>query len=157
MSAKEETLKHIDRVRELLADVVARLEKRASCHDASKLESPEVETFEKYTHMLRGVTYGSEEYKRFLAEMKPALQHHYTHNSHHPEHFATGIRGMSLLDVIEMLVDWKAATERHADGDILTSVEKNQQRFGYTDELKQILLNTVREMGLAVSLSGDRP
>lgn len=59
-----------------------------------------------------------------------------------------GIGGMSLLDLIEMLVDWKAASERHADGDFLASIEYNQGRFGYTDEMKAILLNTARELGL---------
>jgi hypothetical protein len=59
-----------------------------------------------------------------------------------------GIRGMSLLGLLECLLDWKAATLRHADGDLLRSIEINQKRFGYSDELKQILLNTVAELGL---------
>lgn len=54
-----------------------------------------------------------------------------------------GLRGMSLLDVLEMLCDWKAATARHDDGDIRKSIEINQRRFCYSDELKQILLNTL--------------
>lgn len=54
-----------------------------------------------------------------------------------------GIRGMSLFDLIEMLCDWKAATLRHNDGNIRRSIELNQKRFGYSDELKQILLNTL--------------
>jgi hypothetical protein len=144
-----ETLRHIGRVRELIGLADYNLLMRAARHDASKLEPPEKEVFDEYTGRLRSSTYGSEEYRGFLAAMKPALDHHYAHNSHHPEHFADGVRGMSLLDVLEMLLDWKAATERHADGCILRSVEANQKRFGYSDELKAILLNTVRELGLA--------
>jgi hypothetical protein len=53
------------------------------------------------------------------------------------------MRFMSLVDIVEMLCDWKAATLRHADGDIRKSIEQNQQRFGYSDELKSILLNTL--------------
>jgi hypothetical protein len=53
------------------------------------------------------------------------------------------LRGMNLFDVLEMLCDWLAATKRHADGDIRKSVEINQERFGYGDELKRILLNTL--------------
>jgi hypothetical protein len=45
-------------------------------------------------------------------------------------------------------MDWKAATLRHADGDILKSIEINQKRFGYSDDLKEIFKNTVKEMGL---------
>ena len=50
---------------------------------------------------------------------------------------------MNLVDLIEMICDWKAASERHADGDIYKSIEINQKRFGYSDELKQILKNTI--------------
>ena len=81
--------------------------------------------------------------------MKPALDHHYAVNSHHPEFYADGIRGMSLLDITEMLCDWKAAALRHADGNILKSIEINQKRFGYSDELKQILFNTVHALRIA--------
>lgn len=77
--------------------------------------------------------------------MGVALEHHYKNNRHHPEHFKNGIEGMTLVDLCEMISDWKAATLRHDDGDILKSIEMNQQRFGYTDELKQILINTVNE------------
>jgi hypothetical protein len=148
-SVKAETLMHIRRVQALVGAAIRNLSARQDAHDTSKLESPEAETFEEYTAKLKGSTYGSDEYKRFLAEMKPALDHHYAHNSHHPEHWPDGIRGMSLLDLIEMLLDWKAATERHADGNILKSIEINQKRFGYSDDLKMVFLNTVRELGLA--------
>jgi hypothetical protein len=80
--------------------------------------------------------------------MKPALDHHYAQNRHHPEHHASGIAGMTLLDLIEMLCDWKAATERHEDGDMARSIQQNQERFGYSDELRLVLENTARELGL---------
>lgn len=54
------------------------------------------------------------------------------------------IKSMDLIDLIEMISDWKAATMRHDDGDILKSLEINQKRFGYSDELKQILINTLK-------------
>ena len=53
------------------------------------------------------------------------------------------ISKMNLVDIIEMICDWKAATMRHADGDIKRSIEINKKRFGYGDELEAILLNTV--------------
>ena len=59
-----------------------------------------------------------------------------------------GLDGMSLMDIIEMLCDWQAATLRHADGDILKSIEINQKRFKYSDEMKQILLNTIGDLEL---------
>lgn len=50
---------------------------------------------------------------------------------------------MTLIDLLEMLCDWKASSERHTDGDIYRSIEINQSRFGYSDELKTILKNTI--------------
>lgn len=144
--SRQDTQAHIGRVQELLDMVCGRLEDRAYAHDLSKLEEPEKSIFDEFTPKLKGSTYGSDEYKQFLAEMSVALQHHYAHNSHHPEYHKYGIAGMSLLDLLEMLVDWKAATERHADGDILKSLEINRVRFGISDQLAQILQNTVDEL-----------
>lgn len=146
--SRPDTSAHIDRVRELLSQVRSNLAIRASCHDASKLQDPEKPIFDKYTPLLRDTTYGSDEYRTYLGEMKVALDHHYGANTHHPEHYAAGISGMSLLDAIEMLCDWKAATERHADGDLAKSIEMNQERFGYSDDIRAWLTNTARELDL---------
>jgi hypothetical protein len=143
MDSRPATLAHITQVQDIMWEVIHDLIRRASVHDQSKLASPEVELFDEMTPKLATSTYGSEEYKGFLQQLKPALDHHYAHNSHHPEHYADGVRGMSLLDLVEMLCDWKAATLRHKDGDIRKSIEMNQKRFGYSDELKQIFLNTL--------------
>ena len=134
---------HIAEVRRLLGKVLSGLTRRAMLHDQSKLESPEVEHFDRAAFRLAGCAYGSAEYKKSLADLKPALDHHYAVNSHHPEHYPDGICGMNLLDLAEMIADWKAASLRHADGDVRVSIEINQKRFGYSDELKGILLNTL--------------
>ena len=138
-----DTKAHIKEVERALYRFIGSLVGRAILHDASKLESPEKEAFDLYTPRLRGLTYGSDEYRRCLEEMKPALAHHYANNRHHPEHHRDGVRGMNLVDVVEMFCDWSAAVKRHADGDLRRSIEINQARFGYSDDLKQILLNTV--------------
>lgn len=145
--SRPDTEAHITRVRALIGDAVENMHDRAFHHDLSKLRSPEKEMFDEYTPRLRATTYGSDEYKAALVEMGAALRHHYTHNSHHPEHYPNGIEGMSLLDVLEMLADWKAATERHADGNLTRSLEINAARFGISPQLLSILANTVREMG----------
>lgn len=190
--SRPETLKHIAEVQSRMQRVIDDLGHRAAVHDQSKLTSPEVETFDEYTPRLAGSTYGSDEYKSFLAAIKPTLDHHYAANSHHPEHYRwycpvckgafsesqaqfttcpddkphrfcprccvggsviweceledrpdKGILGMSLVDLIEMLCDWKAATLRHNDGCIRKSIDINQKRFGYSDELRAIFLNTL--------------
>jgi hypothetical protein len=142
----QETLDHIRRVQKYLHRVAANLMERARVHDTSKLSEPEASVFAEFTPKLKNSTYGSDEYKQFLAAMKPALDHHYKNNRHHPEHWPNGIQDMSLVDLIEMFCDWKAATERHADGSLLKSIEMNKKRFGYGDELERIFLRTAIEL-----------
>ncbi len=144
--SKDETTAHILRVRELLYIVQNKLEERGFKHDLSKLQPPEKDGFDKVTGVLKGLTYGSDEYKTQLARLKPILDHHYAHNSHHPEHYPNGVDGMTLLDLIEMFCDWKAATERHADGNIEKSIQHNKGRFKLTDQLANIFENTRKEM-----------
>jgi hypothetical protein len=141
--SRPDTYKHIQTVQNFLRYVINDFVNRSLWHDQSKLVSPEVEVFDEYTPLLATSTYGSDEYKGFLTGMKVGLDHHYAANTHHPEHYPDGIQGMNLLDVLEMLCDWKAATMRHNNGDIRKSIEINQQRFGYSDELKTLLLNTL--------------
>ena len=138
-----ETFRHIQLVQSFLGRVVREFLARSERHDRSKLVSPEVEVFDEMTPKLAGSTYGSDEYRSYLAVMKPALDHHYAANDHHPEHYPGGISDMSLVALLEMLCDWKAATLRHDDGDIRRSIQINQGRFGYSDELKRIFLNTL--------------
>lgn len=78
--------------------------------------------------------------------MKPALNHHYATYRHHPEHFQNGINDMNLIDIVEMIADWKAASERQKDGNLLVSIEKNAKRFHIDDQLKQILINTAKTL-----------
>ena len=142
-----DTQEHIVKVMVNMFKVSSKLDKRALNHDKSKLEQPELDIFVEYTPKLKQSTYGSEEYKENLKGMKVALDHHYKVNSHHPEHYDNGVNGMCLLDIVEMLCDWKAATERHVDGDIRKSLEMNRERFNISDQLHEILLNTVNRMG----------
>jgi uncharacterized protein DUF5662 len=143
-----DTTLHINRVRFLLGQCAIALLERGAKHDASKLEEPEKAIFDTVGNRLAAITYAGEEYQHSLADLKTALDHHYAHNAHHPEHYSNGIDGMSLFDLTEMLMDWKAASERHPGGtNILRSVEISSDRFSVSDQLKQILLNTVKEIG----------
>ena len=117
-----ETQKHIENVRKYIRVMTDKLTARGVEHDRLKLESPEVDVFAEYTPKLASATYGSEEYKTFLKEMDVALQHHYANYRHHPEHFANGINDMNLIDIAEMLCDWKAAAMRQNDGNLLKSI-----------------------------------
>ena len=107
-----DTILHINRVRFLLGQCAIILLARGAKHDASKLEEPEKAIFDAIGNRLAVITYAGEEYKHSLADLKAALDHHYAHNTHHPEHYPNGVDGTSLFDLTEMLMDWKAAGER---------------------------------------------
>jgi hypothetical protein len=206
MDSRIETYKHIQLVHRYLNNIIVQLLARSAEHDQPKLYSPEVEIFDEITDRLANSTYMSEEYKGFLKELKPALDHHYANSRHHPEHFyefspayeeelkeelellkymldfdkdedmdklnfikshfykttfrrmisrfekllnesTSRINNMNLLDIIEMTADWVSSVKRHVDGNIYTSIEKNQERFGYSDQIKNILINTVDIIG----------
>lgn len=182
-----QTMRHIERVRNLLNLFVGELLTRAEQHDQSKLDSPEVELFTEFTPKLAACTYGSPEYDGFRKAMGSALAHHYANNRHHPEHHkdcwgeettrlrlditaldmceglarevrdrlkvrlerdllatASSLNNMTLVDILEMIVDWKAASERHNDGNILKSIEVNCERFGLSAQLVRILESTAK-------------
>lgn len=199
--SRPDTEAHIARVRELLDDCACRFNERGVVHDRSKLEEPEKSAFDRLKALsLSGMAYGSEEYRACLRAEKPAIEHHYKANSHHPEyypkrdggmlavmlretarvqkeqaglaalhtdeaaaaaelvktadfisatadHLESEVNGMSLFDVLEMLMDWKAATERMKNGgDIHASLVHNTGRFKLSPQLVNIMQNTINEM-----------
>jgi hypothetical protein len=146
MDATKQTKEHIKTVGLQINKVIQKLSNRSLNHDKSKLKEPEKSLFDIYTRKLKNTTYGSIEYKQYLKELKPALDHHYTNNRHHPEHFNNDFSKMNLVDLIEMICDWNAATLRHDDGDIYKSLEINKKRFNIPDILMSILQNTVDDV-----------
>ena len=145
--SRQDTIDHINKVQVRIAEFQAGLDIRAAVHDRSKLQEPEKSGYDQLVADLKDIVYGTDEYRAALAAAKPVIDHHYAHNSHHPEHYPNGIAGMSLLDIVEMLCDWKAASERTKQGSIAASLAHNKQRFGIDDQLAAILENTVRELG----------
>ncbi len=83
--SKAATLEHMRMVSFILNGVLRELLHRIEIHDEGKLQPEEKDIFDKYTPKLKGSEYGSDEYKGFLKGMKPALDHHYATNRHHPE------------------------------------------------------------------------
>lgn len=142
-----DTLRHSLRVADLMSAPIKELLDRSIRHDLSKTVEPERSTYDEFVPKLRTATYGSEEYRSLVAAMGAGLAHHYAHNRHHPEHFPDGLRGMTLVDLIEMLADWTAATERGRDGDLAASLEIHSERFGIAPQVMDILRNTARQYG----------
>lgn len=140
-----DTLKHVRRVQTLLAEFAAQLLARGAVHDDSKFSEAEKSHFDIATPKLKTLTFGTPEYAASLAELKPALDHHYAVNSHHPEHYPNGVDGMDLLDLVEMVLDWKAASERGATSALRLAPAFD--RFKISPQLQSIIRNTAERAG----------
>ena len=144
--SKIDTLEHKQTVAKLITEFCETMLKRAVNHDNSKLDKVEKDLFDIETPVLKTLTYGTPEYKESLKRLGVALEHHYKHNSHHPEHYENGIDDMDIFDIVEMLFDWRAASLRHTDGDVLKSIEINKKRFNMSDQLVKIFENTAKKL-----------
>lgn len=146
-----DTRDHIGKVQARIHECTNNLIVRAERHDKSKLMEPEKSALDRIGPPGK-VAYsrGGEmtpEYQAFLDTLEPMLDHHYAHNSHHPQHYPNGMDGFSLLDLLEWLCDIKAAGERYEGGNIAESMKTNRGRFKISDQVFAILENTVRELG----------
>src|ERR1051326_5675074 len=139
-----DTLRHSLRVAELMGEPIKELIDRSVRHDLSKTREPELATYNQFAPRLREAAYGTAEHAALVAAMGEGLRHHYAHNRHHPEHFADGINGMTLVDLVEMLADWKAATERGRGDDLARTLQLNCERFGVSGQLRNTLVNPAR-------------
>jgi hypothetical protein len=142
----KDTLTHIANVQNEIGYIALDLIERGNQHDWSKLQAPEKEALDVYTPLLKDTTYDGPP-RIQEPQFQAYLAHHYALNSHHPEFYTYGIDDMTLMDIIEMLCDWHAATLRHADGSIAKSLEINRTRFKIGDQLLHILENTALALG----------
>jgi hypothetical protein len=151
LRTRDETLDHRVAVRGSLDAVANMLRVRGKNHDKSKLSDEELPYFAAASS-LKTLKYGSREYQSALAQLGPALTHHYCNNRHHPEHFDNGIPDMNLIDIIEMLCDWNCAAARHGeDHNIFKSINHNRMRFHIHYQMACILWNT------AIEVLGEEP
>ena len=142
------TRKHMQRVAHLLGDAAIEFVKRGQRHDLSKLEPVEMEPLQRMQDLIDAegqAPYGSDEYKRRTAMLGDMTKHHYAANSHHPEHYENGVDGMDLYDVLEMVLDWKAASERGEES--VVNISASVARFNISPQLESIIRNTVERAG----------
>lgn len=135
---------HISRVRKHLSVFISLLRQRAISHDSSKLKSPEFEMWCEMDKEPR-YAYGTEKYKAKIKKWQYLFKLHYKQNRHHPEHFEFGINGMTLVDLIEMLCDWLGYKDTLSVTEAVSLIEKQMKRFNFTEELQDIMINTLIE------------
>ena len=144
-----ETWEHIEKVRTNMEVIAKNMANRSNYHDQSKLKEPELKSYSYYGAQLRNYKYGSPEYFQMFnsPEFRVGLDHHYANNSHHPEYYPNGIRGMSMMDILEMMADWKAAAERTKEGNLKDSFAYNKKRFDIPDDIFNMMERTAKELG----------
>lgn len=141
-----DTSGHIARVQELLREVCSRLTIRAVEHDMSKRVEPEKSGYDHWKPILKTLPEDSPEMAAAREAMGEVLEHHVKANpGHHPSGNPNGIPDMSLLGLVEMLADWRAAADEKAPYVLL--LDFNIERFGIDAQLAAVLKNTVRELG----------
>jgi hypothetical protein len=140
-------LRHIARVQELLNAFASEIMRRGQCHDASKLGPVEKPIRDANPPNFKNV-FGSPEARAHIRAIQVAVDHHYTLNSHHPEHYGEqGVYGMDLADLVEMFFDWKAAGEPYVSDTIADSIAKNAGKYDLDPQIVAILTNTARRLG----------
>lgn len=146
----QDWVQHVQWITELLLLVQWDLSRRIMTHDRSKIMAPEErDIYAKVVPKFAKTTFGTEEHRAVGRELRPAWKHHLHHNRHHPEHFSLGIDGMTLIDLVEMMCDWKAAGLRKADeASLENSVNILKERHGIGPQLEQILKNTAKDLDL---------
>jgi len=135
---------HRARVFHLMSRMSQEVMLRGNRHDESKYSKEEFIPYSAVIDKFEQYPYGSKEREAIYESIRPALDHHFQQNRHHPEHFADKIEGMNLIDLLEMLCDWKSATQNNPDklGDLETSIAVATKKYNISPQLARILYNT---------------
>ena len=137
-------IQHIQWLMEGMCFVQTAIMHRLLTHDRTKIEPPELEAYAEVVPAFKGLVFGSEEHIANGKRLGPAWKHHTEHNLHHPEHHPDGIDGMTLIDLIEMVCDWRAAALRRGSFDVEQSLNVLRDRHGISPQLENVIRNTGR-------------
>ena len=141
-----DTLLHISEVKENLETVASELRKRGEAHDRTKLQELEFDAFVSTRDQFKKANYGTKEYDACVSAVKPAVVHHHKNNRHHTDFHENGINDMTLIDIIEMVADWRAAARRSPDKKFADTLDYAKKKYGIDDQMFGIICNTLRAL-----------
>ncbi len=141
-----DTLLHISEVKENLEEFSSELRKRGESHDRTKLQELEFDSFVSTREKFKKANYGSPEYQECIELTKSAVEHHYKNNRHHTAFHADGINDMNLIDIIEMIADWKAAARRSPGKKLIDTLDYSKNKYGIDDQMFKIINNTLKDL-----------
>lgn len=142
--SKQDTMEHKKQVSAIMQIVIDNLTKRMNDHDNSKLSSPEKEKYDECIPLIKQTVFGTPEYKDAVSKLGDALGHHYRNNDHHPEyHGEHGVIAMDLLQLIEMICDWRASAKRDNRDWIESFHYCCDEKYHIQEPLKRVLFTTI--------------
>jgi len=144
-----DTIVHVSEVREHLQKMIDDLTVRGIVHDRSKFQEPEFSVFCGTREEFKKANYGTPEYEAVTKKAQVAVDHHYKHNRHHTAFHKNGVDDMNLLDLLEMLADWKAANRRSPDLTFLESLPRCYKKYGMDNTIIRLLENTITYLEMA--------
>lgn len=140
-----DTVLHIGEVQEALEVMCSKLKQRGLSHDRTKLQQLEFDGFVSTREKFKKANYGSPEYQECIKLTKPAVDHHYKNNRHHTGYHKNGINDMTLIDLLEMIADWKAAARRSPDKKLEDTLEYAFKKYKIEPQLQLLIKNTLIE------------
>ena len=135
---------HVSEVQENLEIMASELRKRGFAHDRTKFQETEFDAFCSTREKFKKANYGSPEYQECIDIIKPAIDHHYQNNRHHTKYHKNGFRDMTLIDVLEMIADWKAAARRSPDKPhLIDTLNDAFKKYEIGEEMQGFIRRTV--------------
>lgn len=116
--------RHVRFVQMALDEVSHELDRRGMAHDLSKMLDDEFAGFSRINAAARINKFGSPEYSEAMQRERGTIDLHFSRNPHHAEYYAEhpvaqtnnrGAEGMTFIDIIEMVCDWRGAQQGYND------------------------------------------
>ena len=141
-------LKHKEEITQLMSKFAAEISYRSGIHDNSKFSPEEFDVYSSNVQDFNKYDFDSEEEKRLRERVYPAAKAHQKRNRHHPEHFKNGIDDMNLIDLLEMICDWKSASSRAPGDSLRKGLPILKEKYKISPQLYQILTNTIKDFNM---------
>lgn len=149
----EYILQHKRRIIKWAEVFIDEIRRRASVHDDSKLEEPEISGWKAMDKEPR-CPYGSKEYNDKINRYKWLMELHWRRNRHHPEYWQIweDRRDRDLIDYLEMLIDWLSYSDKKLTYTQARELVARQVTRYHMDDpndpinnppMSQLLLNTI--------------
>lgn len=139
-------LVHISEVQENISQMILILKNRGISHDKSKFTDIEFNGFVETRLQFKIADYGTKEYQDCIDRIKPSIEHHYSQNRHHTLFHKNGFEDMNFFDILEMLADWRAASNRNINLSFEDSLLIAFNKYCIPKNMQKHIMSTIRTL-----------